>query len=324
MAASPQGVPAALNELRWLGTPRPAALALVEAIETAPWPEALAVTLSVADEATDLWSVAALYEPHVSQADIIGAVPAARDADYGPLADADWVRRSLDGLAPVRAGRFCLHGAHDRHRRPPSGVAIEIDAGTAFGTGHHATTAGCLLTLDRLLKQRRFARALDVGCGTGVLAIAAARANRSATVVAGDIDPEAVRVTRLNARLNGARVTAVTATGASHPAIGKSAPYELILANILARPLMKLAPSLMRIAAPGARIVLSGLLTPQERMVEAAGTAAGAIIVARLRVEGWSTLVVARRPECPPPTRPKRLRTVTHRRWRYPRTRALP
>jgi ribosomal protein L11 methyltransferase len=318
------GAAAPVNELRSPDLPRAAAHALAEAIETAIWPEPLAVTLAIADETADLWSVVALYDGEVAHADVVDAAPAARDAQFGPLADADWVRRSLDGLAPVRAGRFCLHGSHDRHRRPPSGVAIEIDAGTAFGTGHHATTAGCLMAMDGLLKQRRFARVLDVGCGTGVLAIAAARANRSATVVAGDIDPEAVRVTRLNARLNGARVMAVTATGASHPAIGKSAPHELILANILARPLMKLAPSLMGIAAPGGRIVLSGLLCPQERMVEAAWKGAGAIIVARLRKDGWSTLILARRPKRPPPARPKRLRIVSHRRWRYLRTRALP
>ncbi len=324
MAASPPGVPAAVNQLRWPNLPRAAAFALTETIEAALWPEALAVTLSVADEAADLWSVAALYDADVAQADVIGALPAARDADYGPLAGADWVRRSLDGLAPVHAGRFCLHGAHDRHRRPASGVAIEIDAGTAFGTGHHATTAGCLQALDRLLKQRRFARALDVGCGSGVLAIAAALANRRAIVAAGDIDAEAVRVTRRNARRNGARLAVVEAAGAEHPALRARAPYSLILANILARPLMKLAPSLMRIAAPGARIVLSGLLTAQERMVEAAWKDAGAVIVVRLRLEGWSTLVLARRPARRSAPKPKRVRIVSRRSWRYPRSRALP
>jgi ribosomal protein L11 methyltransferase len=315
---------APVNELRSRDLPRAAAHALADAIETAAWPEALAVTLSVADEAADLWSVVALYDADVAHDDVVGAIPAAGDADYGPLADADWVRRSLDGLAPVHAGRFCLHGSHDRHRRPPSGIAIEIDAGTAFGTGHHATTAGCLTALDRLLKQRRFVRVLDVGCGTGVLAIAAALSNRCAAVVAGDIDTEAVRVTRLNARLNGARVAAVAAAGAGHPAIRARAPYGLILANILARPLMKLAASLMRLAAPGGRIVLSGLLVSQERMVEAAWKDAGAVIVARLRLDGWSTLILARRPKRTARPKPRRVRIVARRSSRYPRSRALP
>jgi ribosomal protein L11 methyltransferase len=313
-----------VNELRTRDLPRAAAHALIEAIETALWPEALAVTLSVADEAADLWSVVALYEADVSLADLAEIVAGAGEVTLAPLADADWVRRSLEGLPPVPAGRFCLYGSHDRHRRPPSGVAIEIDAGTAFGTGHHATTRGCLLALDRLVRQRRFAQVLDVGCGSGVLAIAAALAMPTATVVAGDIDPEAVRVTRLNARLNSARLIAVAAAGAASPVIRRHAPYDLVLANILARPLMALAHPLMALAAPGARIVLSGLLTPQERMVEAAWKTAGAVIVERLRLDGWSTLILARRPRLRAAPPPGRHRVVGRRSARYPRGRALP
>jgi len=313
-----------VSELRSRGLPRAAAHALLEAIEMALWPEALAVTLSVADEAADLWSVVALYEAGVSLADLAEIVASAGDVTLAPLADADWVRRSLEGLPPVPAGRFCLYGSHDRHRRPPSGVAIEIDAGTAFGTGHHATTRGCLLALDRLVKQRRFSRVLDVGCGSGVLAIAAALALPAATVVAGDIDAEAVRVTRLNARLNGARLEAVAAAGADAPVIRRHAPYDLVLANILARPLMALAQPLMGLAAPGARIVLSGLLTPQERMVEAAWKNAGSVIVERLRLDGWSTLILARRAKRTATPGRKRLRMVGRRSACYPRGRALP
>ncbi len=313
-----------VSELRSRDLPRAAAHALIETIEMAVWPEALAVTLSVADEAADLWSVVALYDADVSLADLSAIVAGVGEVTFAPVADADWVRRSLEGLPPVHAGRFCLHGSHDRHRRPPSGIAIEIDAGTAFGTGHHATTAGCLLALDRLLKQRRFDRVLDVGCGTGVLAIAAALASPTASVMAGDLDAEAVRVTRLNARLNGARVSAVAAAGAGHPAIRARAPYDLVLANILARPLMALAHPLMRLAAPGARIVLSGLLTTQERMVEAAWKDAGAVIVERLRRDGWSTLILARRPRRAARPGRKRVRLVTWRSFRYPRSRALP
>jgi ribosomal protein L11 methyltransferase len=210
----------------------------------------------------------------------------------------DWVRATLERLTPVRAGRFLVHGSHDRGRHPPASVAIEIDAGTAFGTGHHGTTLGCLMALDGILKERRPRRVLDVGSGTGVLAIAAAQANHP-LVAASDIDPEAVRVTRDNARLNGARVRAWRAAGVGVQAIRAQAPYQLILANILARPLVRLAGRLRKISEAGGTVVLSGLQVDQERWVTAVYRGHGFQLIRRIRIDGWSTLVlhaVAARP----------------------------
>ena len=219
------------------------------------------------------------------------------DVEIEALADIDWVRRSLEGLGPVEAGRFFLHGAHDRHRRPAGGIAIEVDAGTAFGTGHHGSTRGCLLALDKLLRRVRPHRILDVGCGTGVLAIAAARALK-VPAIASDIDPEAVRVAADNARRNGASalVRAVTATGLAAPLIRAAAPYDLIFANILARPLVALAPAIASATAAHGHVILAGLTRDQERQVLAAYRARGLVPAFRIRLEHWSTLVL-RRPD---------------------------
>jgi len=211
-----------------------------------------------------------------------------------PVAPADWVKESLSGLAPIRAGRFIVHGAHDRASVKPNDISLEIEAALAFGTGHHGTTRGCLLALDALAKRGRARRVLDVGTGTGVLAIAAAKLLRS-RVTAGDIDPLAVAAARANARLNCALgITFVRAPGTQARAIAIGAPYNLTLANILLGPLMRLAVPLRRIAARGGRLVLSGLLPDHANAALAIYRAQGFALERRIRLEGWVTLVLKR------------------------------
>jgi ribosomal protein L11 methyltransferase len=205
----------------------------------------------------------------------------------------DWVKASLEDLVPVAAGRFIVHGQHDRERIAPNKVGIEIEAALAFGTGHHGTTRGCLLLLDHVVKAWRPRRILDLGTGTGVLAIAAARALHE-KVLASDIDPPSVQVARENARLNvsGHLVQAIRATGFAAPQFGKAAPFDLVLANILANPLRQLAAPMPRHLAPGALVILSGLLTPQAPAVIAAYRARGLVPLRHLRIEGWSSLLL--------------------------------
>ena len=212
-----------------------------------------------------------------------------------PLPDQDWIKLSQEGLAPVRSGRFFVYGAHDAGQVPPSGIAIRIEAGLAFGTGHHETTALCLSVLSDLAKRRRFSRVLDLGCGTGLLAIGAAKLWRR-RVIASDIDPVAVEVTRQNARGNGCAplVQAVTADGLGHAAIRGRAPFDLIVANILASPLTRLAPAIARSLAKGGMLVLSGLLGNQENLVVSFYTPHGLILRERRRDGPWSALVLAR------------------------------
>jgi ribosomal protein L11 methyltransferase len=212
-----------------------------------------------------------------------------------PVAPADWVKQSLAGLKPVRAGRCIVHGAHDRARVKPNDIGIEIEAALAFGTGHHGTTRGCLLALDDLAKRRRAPRVLDIGTGSGVLAIAAAKILR-ARVTASDIDPVAVEAARANARLNrvGAAIIVVRAAGANARAIAAGAPYDLIFANILLGPLLRLAVPLSRLAAQRARIVLSGLLPGHANAVLAIYRAQGFVLERRIPLDGWVTLVLRR------------------------------
>ena len=212
------------------------------------------------------------------------------------LAEKDWVKASLDGLSIVHAGRFQVHGSHDRTRIPVNAIGIEIEAALAFGTGHHGTTRGCLLALDAILKRRRPKRVLDVGTGSGVLAIAAARALHR-PVAAGDIDPVAVHAARSNAVLNraGAYVHPVTARGIRHQALFSERGYDLVFANILARPLMRLAPSITSVAAPDGDIVLSGLLAHDVSGVLSAYAAQGWYLDHRGDLEGWAALTLRKR-----------------------------
>jgi ribosomal protein L11 methyltransferase len=185
-----------------------------------------------------------------------------------PLPDQDWIKLSQEGLPPVRAGRFFVYGAHDAGQVPHGVIPIKIEAGLAFGTGHHETTALCLSVLSDLARKRSFRNVLDLGTGTGLLAIGAAKLWKR-PVLASDIDPVAVEVARDNAVANdsGPLVRAVVADGLANPLLSRAAPYDLLIANILASPLTQLAPSIQRALAPGAMLVLSGLLTNQEKLV---------------------------------------------------------
>lgn len=254
----------------------------------------LAVTINETDEAKALWETVAWFESEALAEDARQHL-AQSHASISPVPDIDWVRRSLEGLAPVTAGRFFLHGSHDRGVRRSGGHSFEIDAGTAFGTGHHGTTAGCLCALDDILKRHRPRHILDLGCGTGVLAIAAAQALKT-KALATDIDAEAVRVTIRNAELNGVRplLNAAPAAGLHHPIIRQSAPFDLIFANILARPLANLAHGLCSILAPGGHIILSGLTADQLRWIRACYTTRGLIPTKTIRNENWIALVMTK------------------------------
>jgi len=230
--------------------------------------------------------------------ELVGAAAgpeAAAAIEFGRTPESDWVANALAGLAPVRAGRFLVHGSHDRHRVRANDVGIEIEAALAFGTGHHGTTRGCLLHLEHVLRRRRPRAVLDVGCGTGVLAIAAAKALRR-RVALGDIDPVAVAVANENARLNGVGpyVRAIVSKGAESSALRAGAPYDLIFANILAKPLRALAPSLSAVIAPGGEAIVSGLLYADVPGVLTAWRGQGFYLAERIDLEGWASLRLTR------------------------------
>ncbi|MBV8103332.1 MAG: 50S ribosomal protein L11 methyltransferase [Hyphomicrobiales bacterium] len=219
----------------------------------------------------------------------------ARSATFGLTEKRDWVASALAGLKPVRAGRFLVHGAHDRARVGANDVGVEIEAGLAFGTGHHGTTRGCLLHFDRLLKRRRPEAALDVGCGAGVLAIAAAKVLRR-KVWLGDVDPVAVEVANANARLNGVGelCKAVVSRGVENCSSRDGAPYDLVFANILAKPLRLLAPSLAGVMGRDGEAIVSGLLLADVPGVLASWRAQGFFLAERVDLEGWASLRLRR------------------------------
>jgi len=244
------------------------------------------------------WSVEAVFE---EQPDAT-ALHAALRALLGPqtprpgleeLGAVDWQAQALTHHQPVRAGRFFVHGSHHGCAAPGGGIAILIDASQAFGTGQHETTAGCLHAIDALAKGRRFLRPLDLGCGAGVLAIAMAKCWRT-PVWASDIDPVAVAITAQNARRNAvpSLVRPLCAAGLDHRALAGAAPFDLIVANILAKPLRALAKKTARSLAADGFLVLSGLLASQEALVRSAYREQGLALMRRFALGPWTTLLL--------------------------------
>ncbi len=229
--------------------------------------------------ATDLAAITGLAAPRIEASEVPSL---------------NWVAMSQAALPPVYAGRFVIYGSHDAGRIARGPGAILVEAGEAFGTAHHATTYGCLLALDRLTRQGTFRTVLDLGCGTGVLAIAASRALPNAVILATDLDRQSVSVARANFAANGAaqRIKAVAASGFAHPEFRRRPPFELILANILAGPLMAMAGDFHRHTRADGRLILSGILIDQAPEVISAFAARGFALLSHERYAGWSTLIL--------------------------------
>ena len=275
--------------------PRAVAEAAARALDADPRLEGATYSILEEDEDHDVWRIDA-FPTELDEADRLREVLETHvdlKVSAQVLADADWLAMALSGLPPVRAGRFFVYGAHDLGRRPLNTVNLRIEAGAAFGTGHHGTTVGCLYAYDALLKRRRFAKVLDVGAGTGVLAIAAARTG-SRVALGTDIDPVSVRIGRENAALNQVRAHFVHANGLAERSVQASAPYDLVFANILARPLVWLSSDIRAALKPGGLAVLSGLLRSQERFVRAAYLSRGFRLQRRYNRDAWATLVLRR------------------------------
>ena len=270
--------------------PRAAAEAAAAAIDADVALESATYSIIEEDEARGIWRIDA-YPTSPQEVDglkaLLAGYPLTVTSDI--LADADWLAMALSGLPPVRAGRFFVYGLHDRGRTPLNTVNLRIEAGAAFGTGHHGTTVGCLMAYSELLRRRRFSRVLDVGCGTGVLAIAAARTG-SRVAVGTDIDPVSARIARENAKVNASKAKFVYAAGLEHPLVRRGKPYDLVFANILAAPLVHLAPEIGAALKTGGVAILSGLLRTQEERVLDAYLPLGFVVEQTIHHDAWSAL----------------------------------
>lgn len=287
-----------LYKLRILAADEKTAEQAAAVLRTLPDPEPIAMTLFEARPPR--WLVEAYYDREVAVADAERALADLADrvdrAEVEMVPATNWVAVSQAALPPVKAGGFIVHGSHDRGRCGIGPHVIEIEAGEAFGSGHNPTTAGCLVALGCLLHRRRFARVLDLGCGSGVLAIAAARALPAARIVASDNDPLAAVIARDNVRINrvAGRVRVVTATGLAHPRLRPAGQFDLVLANILPDTLAKLAPGLRMAMRTGGVAVLSGILSDQVRSVRATFAAAGFRLLRWDRHAEWAVLTMTR------------------------------
>jgi ribosomal protein L11 methyltransferase len=269
--------------------------AALEGMEPAP----VGVGVFEIEDGSGLWEVGAYFTdpPDAIALALFAAAFGARPFAMSELPEIDWVAKVHRELHPVEAGRFFVYGPHDADKVPPGRVALQIEAAVAFGTGHHGTTLGCLRAWDRLFDQGlRPARVADIGAGTAVLAMAAAAVLPEARVIASDIDPVAVEVSRANVAINGldGRVECLEAAGFDHARLTGAAPFDMIFANILRGPLIALAPAMARHAAPGGIVILSGLLVEQAEDVRAAYETQGFQQVAREDLGEWSALVMQR------------------------------
>ena len=263
-----------------------------------PAPDAL----TVFENGPGKWRLEAFFNDWIEGRDVVAEIAPIMGRALPPFVvedvpDLNWVAISQAALPPVAAGRFVVHGSHDRGRVARGPTTILIDAGEAFGTAHHATTLGCLLAIDRLTRLEAFDTVLDLGCGSGVLAIAIAKALPGADIIATDMDVQSVKVAAENMRVNGVanRIATAVATGVEHPWLRQSPPFGLVVANILAGPLIRLAPALARTVARSGTLLLSGILIPQAPQVIAAYRASGFQLERHDRIVGWSTLTLRRR-----------------------------
>lgn len=295
MSRASPAAPGAASQIRYfVSAPLKEATALYDRLEAAFEDDGFPLAIFETDEEKGLHEVS-VYAPAGDQTvePRIREIVASSDLEIGRevLPDIDWVAHTLAGLKPVAAGPFLVHGSHDRVRRNAGRIPIEIEAGLAFGTGHHGTTAGCLETIAAVARREKPRRILDLGTGSGVLAIGIAKLLR-VPVLATDNDPVATAVAAANARLNGVStlVSTATASGLSARAIQSAAPFDLIVANILAKPLIRLAPSIAHAISPGGSVILSGILASQRRSVIAAYAGQRFRHVSTIWREGWVTM----------------------------------
>ncbi|WP_378949969.1 50S ribosomal protein L11 methyltransferase [Mesorhizobium sp. ANAO-SY3R2] len=277
-------------------TGREAATRIFAALETAFEDDGWPIAVLEVDEDNDIQEVSLYTDGDVDDIERRMAEVLAAEGHTGAigrevLPDIDWVAKSLEGLKPVQAGRFFVHGAHDRNELRPGQIAIEIEAGLAFGTGHHGTTAGCLEMIEKVVTAEQPRNALDLGTGSAVLAIGIAKL-APIPVLATDIDPVATEVAAANVRLNDANehVETVTADSFDDPIFAARGPFELIVANILAQPLMQMAPEMAAHLAPGGSLILSGILDRQHDAVLEAYTGQKFRHVETFHREGWVTI----------------------------------